>query len=87
MKNKFLIKFISLIIAVSTVLILYLPVTVSAKEYTADEIYKIATDLINWKKADNGASQSENLINNKYFIHLLNFTGYYDWFCVITYIL
>lgn len=66
MKNKFLIKFISVIIAVSTVLILYLPVTVSAKEYTTDEIYKIATDLINWKKSDNGAVQSGNLINNKY---------------------
>lgn len=65
MKFNFIKRVIGIFMVCTTVL-LCIPTVVSAQEYSAEEIYRIAQEIVNWKKLDNGSTVDGNLINNTY---------------------
>ena len=60
MKFNFIKRVIGIFMVCTTVL-LCIPTVVSAQEYSAEEIYRIAQEIVNWKKLEN----NHRLNNNK----------------------
>lgn len=47
-------------------ILLCIPSAAFAEEYSVNDIYSLAIDIINWKKIDNGSTRDGYLINNTY---------------------
>ena len=47
-------------------ILLCIPSAAFAEEYSVNDIYSLAVDIINWKKTDNGSTKDGYLINNTY---------------------
>lgn len=64
MKTRFK-RIISVFLAVSVILSAFTFSVHAQKSYTADELIKIAQGIVNWKKADCGLKQTDNLLCGK----------------------